>query len=134
MENLNFNLYDVESLENYVMLAQKGQVIMETAWQYVRKECPDLKDELFHAIENYASVQLISRADKFDQRMNYSKAVQELAEKGDCVIIADKIYAPMDSVQKTRSQGFSFNFYHYLLIAYYPAENKLESTTYVAYH
>ena len=136
MENLQIEtkLYDDESIENYAVLARLAQKELETAWFYSRKMCPDLTDKLYHAIENYNSVHLMSRADKFDQRMNYAKACEILAEKGDCVIISDEIYRPMESVGRSRKHGFSFNFYHYLLIAYYPAANKIESTTYVAYH
>ena len=100
------------------------------AWQYKRKECSISQKEIINRIENYKSIHMISRVDKFDFRKKLDENLYICSQIADFVVIFNEIYAPITYVNKCRKNGISCNITHHLVFVYYPNLNDYRFFTY----
>lgn len=117
-------IWDLEKFEDESELfaAKEAQKIVEEKWFY-KKQCPNFLEEFYNKIRYYDSSKMYSQAIHYANNSNVGYALNNFTKFGDFVLIADFQYMPVQSISKSRSNGFSFNFYNYLLIAYYPEFN-----------
>lgn len=107
-------------------LAQQVQATLNAAWEYKRKDAPEIVDLIEERIANYKASDLISHVDNFDMRCKIDRRRFSASYLGDFVEIYNGEYRPMSSVSKSRNGGFSYNWYYRIVFIYYPASNTID--------